>query len=430
MATRFSGTFDPTCGQGQFVPLPYYTSSVGIPAAFGVGTNGAVLGYNFNGPASAQLSQSQLYPIGPDCSTNQGFVAATSSGQTPPFLITALAVADQSRDVYAAGFDQSGWVIVRYQASGGLDPTFGNGGFVVHPTASSGSASPSGGWPTAITVTASRVYVIGVDGGSHASSRTLLVSLLLNGSPDPQFNAAATKGVLITGVGSGSSGQVLAVNAHGSLLVGGSYADMGCGLFTIDEYQPSAQPVAAFQPISLSGTGTGCGGSPLIPGFSAAQLTSLVALPNGTFDAVGYAFEPSAGPGLGNLAGFVVRFNPNGSVDGAFGRRGVVILPGLVEPSITVGMSGPGTNMLGAVAQPDGGLVVAMVEATGVRLVYISPGGSASGQVKLPTSPTPPPAIATGDAGRGRIEIATFSASQWSIGRYLGVSPSQTSSRG
>jgi serine/threonine protein kinase len=426
VSNRFTGAFDPTCGQGRFVPFPAYLPTVRIPSALGVGTTGAVLGYNFATSSAAGLPQTQLYPIGANCSANPQFVAATNNNPAPLPSITAIAVDDTSGDVYAAGYDQGGWIVIRYQPSGGLDPTFGIGGFVVHPTASSGSASAAGGWPTGIVETASRVYVVGVDGGSHASSRTVLVSLLKNGTADPQFNSAASKGVLITGAGPGSGGQTLAVTPVGSLLAGGSYADMGCGIFSIDEYQPTGRPVASFQPISVSGTGTDCGGSPVIPGFTAAQLVSIVPLSDESFDAVGYAFvADSSGSGLGNLTGFVARFRPNGSLDTSFGQRGVVLLPGLSQPTTIVGMSGPGPNMLGAVAQPNAGLVVAMVDQTGVGLVYLSPSGAIKGRVEVPFNPTTHPAIATGDAGRGRIEIVTFTDSEWNVGRYLGVQPTR-----
>jgi hypothetical protein len=199
---------------------------------------------------------------------------------------------------------------------------------------------------------------------------------------------------------------------------------MGCGVFTIDEYGPSGERVPSVKPISLSGTGTICGGEPRIPGYQAAQLTSLITLTGGKFAGVGYAFTGSASRPE-TSAGFIVRFDRDGTIDPSFGHNGVVMLPGVVEPGAIVGVSGPGANSLGAVAQPSGGLVVAMVKPKRVYLVYVTPSGRVGRQrqIRLPTSSTPPSAIATGDAGGGKIEVMTFSPSQWSIGRYLGVTP-------
>jgi serine/threonine protein kinase len=422
LSARFSGSFDPTCGQGQVVPLNPFLISASIPTAFAVAPSGSILAYN-----SSEVSPMQLEAFNPDCTLNEGFVAATANPSTnyEPFSISALTVAEHGRAIYAAGRDQGGWVIAKYQPSGALDSTFGKGGLVVHPEVGSGTTNPSGGWPTAIVATASRIFVVGTDGGSHADRRSLIVSLLPGGTPDPKFNATGTKGVLVSGISPGSSGQVVARAANGSLIVGGSYAGMGCGLFTIDEYTPSGEPVPSFKPVSLSGTGTNCGGKPRIPGYRATQLTSLITMPGGRFAAVGYAFSLLTNSVQKTSAGFIVRFNRDGAIDPSFGHNGVVMLPGLLETTggiATTGISAPGASAMGAVAQPSGGFVVAMVKATGIYLLSVTSEGQVGRQVQLPTSPKPPPAIATGDAGDGKIEIMTFSLSQWSLGRYLGVS--------
>ncbi len=420
---RFSGSFDPTCGQGQPVPLNDIYPLVPTPAAYAVDPSGSTFAYN-----ALMLSQTQLDAFNPDCSRNAGFQPVNNNNEpisnNESFSITALAVADKGNAIYAAGSDQGGWVIAKYQSSSGaVDPSFGNAGVVVHPEVGAGTPHPSGGEPTAIVATASRIFLIGSDGGSHADARTLIVSLLLNGTLDRHFNQTS-KGVLVAGISSGSAGQVMARTASGSLIVGGSYAGMGCGVFTIDEYGPSGEQVPSFKPISLSGTGTICGGEPRIPGYQAAQLTSLITLPGGKFAGVGYAFTVWA-TRPDTSAGFIVRFDRDGTIDPSFGHNGVVMLPGVVKPGAIVGVSGPGANSLGAVAQPSGGLVVAIVKPTGIYLVYITPSGQLGRQVQLPISPKPS-AIATGDAGEGKIEIMTFSSSQWSIGRYLGVIPTNT----
>ena len=417
--SHFVGSFDPKCGHGQDVPV-LGGPPLGTPAAFAAARSESIIGYN-DGPLGPQLSQSALLSFGSNCSPNQGFVAATDDDSGDKvFSMTALAIADNGKSIYAAGFDEAGWVTVKYQSSGALDPTFGNGGFVIHPEAGSGTGRPTQGAPAGIVVTASGVYVVGVDGGSHASSRTLIVALRPNGSVDSRFNAATTKGILVTGVGSGSGDQVMTATSAGDLLVGGTYEGMGCGLFTADEYRPTGDPVPSFHPLSFSGTGTTCGGTPLIPGAQAVEVTSLIALEGGKFAAIGAAYPSLSAQIAGTGAAFIARFDADGSIDRTFGNGGSVTLPGLVEPPTGIGLLTPASGALGAVAQPSGGFLLASLQGSGPSLTYIGPDGRLGRRVQIPSS-SKPTEIATGDAGGGRIEILIFSSSQWDVARYLGV---------
>ncbi len=409
LPARFSGSFDPTCGRGQFVSQPY--QNIGSPAAFAVAPSGSILAYN-DGPTAPQVSQSRLEAFNPDCSFNEGFAAATEIHSNHPFSITALTLADRGTAIYAAGADQGGWVIAKYQSTGALYSTFGNGGFVVHPEVGADTSRPSGGAPTAIVATASRIFVVGTDGGTVGDGRTLIVSLLPDGTLDPRFKATGTKGVVVTGLPVGSLSQVMVKTTRGSLIVGGS--DNTCNSFSIDEYTPSGTPAPSTRTIKVTGTGTICGGSPLIPGYPSAELTSLIALPKDEFAAVGNAYSPY--PGQSASAGFIVRFGRNGAIDPSFGHEGVVMLPKPVVSGTAVGAL-ISTLCVAAVAQPSGGFVVAMVEGSGVSLLYVTPEGRLGRQVKLPISSS----IATGDAGEGKIEIMTFSP--LSLGRYLGATP-------
>jgi serine/threonine protein kinase len=412
---RFSGAFDPTCGGGTPVPLPQLAGS--MPAAFAVTPSGAVLaslpprlppGFSDVPPST------ELYSFNADCSLNEGFYL-TPNPSTPSqtsFAITSVALADHGGTTYAAGHDQYGWVIAKYQQSGALDTSFGKGGLVMHPEFGAGLELPNArGSASAILATPSRVYVAGNSGGGLANSRTVIVSLLRrNGTLNPQFNrTGGTKGIRAMGMGD-EAGQVMTTAPYGALLVGTNYLPEG--IFTVDEYTPFGERVSSFKPICMSGTGTGNAGTgnancvgPRIPGFTSAQLTSLIALPDGKFAGVGDGFTPGySGITAPASGGFIARFESNGVIDATFGHNGVATLP----------------SLQGAVPQPSGGFVVAMVKAMNVYLVYVTPSGRVGRQV-LAFHASSPPTIATGDASGGKIEIVTFSSSEYSIGRYLGV---------
>ena len=226
---------------------------------------------------------------------------------------------------------------------------------MVHPNEGVDTGNSADGTPTTILITDSRIFIIGRDGGSQASARSLLVALRLNGTLDPNFNPRGTHGVIVTGIGSGSSGQLVAPMSDGSLLVGGSYSAMDCGILYIDEYRPSGDVNPRFKPILLSGTSSNCGGETLVPGFESAQLTNLLPLPRGEFDAVGYASTPPASqpatPSLGIAAAFVIRFHADGSIDRSHGRNGFVLLPGLVQPMTPYNLFTPQT-MVGPSLSP------------------------------------------------------------------------------
>jgi hypothetical protein len=246
----------------------------------------------------------------------------------------------------------------------------------------------------------------------------------LNGTLDPKFNSRGTRGLVVTGIGSGSTGQIVAPMSNGELLVGGSYSDMDCGVISIGEYRWSGDVDPRFKPIALSGTSTVCSAKAIVPGLESAQLANLLPLPRGEFDAVGYAFTPPASqpftPSLGRAAAFVVRFHSDGSIDRSYGRNGFVLLPGLVTPVTPYSVFMPQTTV-GAVSQPSGGVIVAIVKNTGVFLDYITAAGRVSRQVHLPTTATLSPGIAVGDAGHGKTQIIAFSSTQWSVERYLEV---------
>jgi hypothetical protein len=212
--------------------------------------------------------------------------------------------------------------------------------------------------------------------------------------------------------------------SNGLVLVGGSYSAMDCGIIFFDEYRSSGDVNPRFRPASLSGTSTSCPAEALVPGFESAHLTTVLPLLRGEFYAVGYAFTPPVSqpftPFFGTAAAFVIRFHSDGTIDRSFGRNGFVLLPGLVEPMTPYSDFAP-QSALGAVAQPNGGVITAMVKSTGVFLDYITPTGRIGSQVRLPTTATLSPAIAVGDAGRGKVQIMTFSTTQWSVERYLGV---------
>jgi uncharacterized delta-60 repeat protein len=411
------GTFDPTCGQGEAVPLsfPFPTQAL-IPGAMGIGSRGAVVGYNTPVVGLPQAPiESQLLALHPNCTLNQTFNQSPSPTSSGAISLTSLTVGPTGA-IYAAGSDGAGWVVARYLPTGALDPTFGKGGLVVHPEAGSGTQTV--GAPTKIIASRSgETFVFGNDGGAHCCAQSLLIALRPDGSPDSAFGA---HGIVTTDLASGSYSQLMAQTGDGSLLVGDSYFNMGCGFFTVDKYRSSGKRESSFRRISVTGTGTTCPGGTQIPGYTSAQLATLVPLPGNQFVAIGYA--ASTQPNLPNepLQAFLIRFHPNGSKDQSFGKQGIFVLPGLAEPT-TLPSGAIDSPTLGAVTQPGGGVVVVMVRPTGVFLVYVTSSGRLGGQVRIPIPSTPSPTIAVADAGQGRTQIVAASGEAWAVARYLGV---------
>jgi uncharacterized delta-60 repeat protein len=417
---------DPTCGQGEPVPLSPFPS--GVPVAAIVRSSRTIVGAKTPGvPGTGWLMR-----ITPACSLDQTPVQYESVQPAGgPVSLAALTLGSNG-DLYTAGSNQAGWQVARYLPNGNIDTSFGSGGsgYVTIPEPS--PAFPGGnGTASAISVGKSgEIFVLGADSGPHGGGKTLLVGLRSNGSLDPSFG---NQGVVTTDLGYGS-GELMTMTTDGHLLLGNNEGGMGCAQFTIEKYRPSGTIENTFTKIVGSGTGSLCIGSitTRIPGYDSANLTTVLPMSDGDIVAVGYASDFYA---YLQKSVFLVRYREDGSVEGIFGHDGIVKLPELTMPvSPVYGSLAP---VSGAVVQPGGGVVLAITTSAGLSLKSIAPTGAIDGGVQVPnTKPTSVAAdpslvplaefsIVVTDAGAGKIFVVVGASGpggtsgQWHVERYL-----------
>src|SRR5213593_408962 len=276
----------------------------------------ALVRYNANGSLDPTfgMSGTASTPIGIDTSGASALVLQ-SDGKL-------VAAGNAWKDSVDADF-----AVVRYNTNGSLDATFGAGGKV---TTSIGSDEDD-------------AYALALqpDGKLVAAGVTLngfrwdfaLVRYNANGSLDTTFG---TGGTVITSMGTdGTGASALVLQPDGKLVAAGTTTNDGSAYdFTLVRYNANGSLDATF----------GTGGKVTTPiGTGDNSVSALVLQSDGKLVAAGYASVS----GTYDLA--LVRYNTNGSLDSTFGTGGKVTTP--------VGSAGDYVNAL--VFQSDGKLVAA-----------------------------------------------------------------------
>jgi uncharacterized delta-60 repeat protein len=189
----------------------------------------------------------------------------------------------------AAGY---AFALVRLHEDGTLDPTFGDGGMVL--------AGLDGCANAVLQQTDGKLVAAGFtyqDDSSGARAFTL-VRYQADGSPDPTFGDG---GKVLTNIGGWSDANAL-VQQSGGKLVAAGYAD---GSFAVVRYQSDGSLDPTF----------GDGGKVLTNLGEWAEATALVKQSDGKLIAAGRAAD-----------GFMlVRYNTDGTLDHSFGDRGTVV---------------------------------------------------------------------------------------------------------
>ena len=219
------------------------------------------------------------------------------------------------------------FALVRYNANGTLDTTFGTGGIV---TTSVGSindyADDLGIQPDG------KIVVAGYSYNSSNKCNFALVRYNANGTLDTGFG---TGGIVTTSIGSGYDyAHALVIQSDGKIVVAGSSSNGSKYNFALVRYNANG----------TLDTGFGTGGivtTPIGSGFDSAYALGIDT--DGRILAAGYSNNGS------NYDFALVRYNANGTLDTGFGTGGIVTTP--------IGSIDDYAFALGI--QSDGGIVVA-----------------------------------------------------------------------
>jgi uncharacterized delta-60 repeat protein len=241
-----------------------------------------------------------------------GVATADFGGSDQPNAV----VLQSDGKIVVAGFTGDQFALARFNADGTLDATYGSGGKV---TTDFGSFDL--GFDAAVTAD-NKVVVCGRSGDDFAIARYTTQGIL-----DPTFG---TGGKVTTDLGGSDQAQGLTIDAEGRVVaVGPSSGDFGVARYNLD---------------GTLDTSFGVGGlvkTDFADGSSDSAF-DVVVTADGHIVAVGGS---SPGPGAANFA--VARYDSTGNLDAGFGTDG----------KVTTAFSTPASNALDVLAQPDGKLV-------------------------------------------------------------------------
>jgi uncharacterized delta-60 repeat protein len=222
---------------------------------------------------------------------------------------------------------QGGLALMRLNANGTLDTTFGNNGQVITPIPTTNSGNFSGESATCIAVTSSgQILVLGNDIVAGADDTVLLARYNPNGTLDTTFGNGGTATTNLTT----SAGAVLSlalqpdgkfvVAGHENVTTGGSTTEEGMLL----RYNANGSLDTSFGNGGIVNTA-----SPLVPpsGYSTPMLFTGVAVypsvgtaNDGKIVAAGYVSVNIIGGANTENEWVVARYNPDGGLDTTFGN--------------------------------------------------------------------------------------------------------------
>jgi uncharacterized delta-60 repeat protein len=343
------------------------------------------------GPAVALAAPGEL-----DASFGTGGTVITSFGGAD--VASAVAIQPDGKLVVAGRTNIAGntvFALARYNANGGLDPAFGTGGLVTTDFGSTDQAFAVALQPDGKIVTAGR-----------RGSDVIVARYNANGTPDALFGPTNTPGRVVTNFGATEQALALVLQPDGKIVVAGRtnkpapsgnfdfalarYEAAGTldltfgtlGLVTTDfggsvdrafamALQPDGKLVvvgdsdanfalARYNPDGSLDAGFGSGGK-VITSFGGIDQASAVSLqPDGKIVVAG---QTDTGISI-DFA--LARYNPDGSLDGAFGSGG----------RITTNFTGTSDDLGSAVAlQSDGKIVVGGTSDDNFALARYTPAG-------------------------------------------------------
>ncbi len=241
-------------------------------------------------------------------------------------------VVQRDGKLVVAGFSDSRFGLVRYNADGGLDATFGSGGKVTTDFGATASAS-------AVVLQADgKIVVAGRAATAFGTfEHFALARYLPDGTLDATFGIG---GKVITDFGGPSGASALALQADGKIVVAGTRFGGFCPSpvldFAVARYLPNGQLDASFG--SQGKVTTDFGGTCDVASALAVQPDGKIVVA-GTHHLSGSTSSDFA----------LARYNPDGSLDATFGDGG----------KVTTHFSGAFDSGSGVAVQADGKIVAA-----------------------------------------------------------------------
>ncbi|MFO0455309.1 MAG: Ig-like domain-containing protein, partial [Planctomycetota bacterium] len=228
------------------------------------------------------------------------------------------------RAMIGSGFD---FALVRYNANGSLDSSFGTGGRVI--------TSFGGGFDAGLCAAIQPDGKILVAGVATVGSNTdvALVRYNTDGSLDTSFGTGGKVTTAIN-VGSSSTGYGITLQSDGKVIVAGSAGNGSNDDFALVRYNANGTLDTSF--------GGGDGIVTTAIGTTGEYARSVTLQPDGKIVLGGYS---EIG---GNFDFALVRYNPDGSLDSSFGTGGKVTTA--IGTGMDIGQS--------VTLQPDGKIVV------------------------------------------------------------------------
>ncbi len=296
-------------------------SGGGIDSSYGI--NGFSDHVNINQPAAAMQKDGKIIVVGSNGAANSDFILArfnTTGSLDGTFGNGGVIITDLGSDddipgavlvqkdgkIIAAGQTLVNGVaefaLVRYNPNGSTDITFGNKGFVF----------TNFGNTSNITALAQQAdgKIVAVGNYFNGSNGDFAIARYnSNGTPDPGFNGT---GEVVADFGNSDNAVSTALQTDGKIIVGGYYVDPSFNShFELARFMTNGLIDSSFNGSGVTTTD-----------FGNAQdyLAAIAIQENGAIVAGGYTYEMS---GLDDLA--LTRFKATGSIDSSFGNSGKVV---------------------------------------------------------------------------------------------------------
>ena len=365
--------------------------------------------YGSGGSSNTDFAVVRLNPDGsPDQGFNASGKVVTDIG-TPADAATAVTLQPDGK-ILVAGQEQAApagpenLVVVRYTSDGQLDPSFGMGGIAI--VSDPGFAD----FAYAIAVDANGgIVVAGLKGDQHGND-PMIIRLDASGVLDPSFGSSGETVINFRGAPENAGAYALAIQADGRIVIGGftttwsgDYvpsqfalarvtsdgsldASFGTGGKVLTAFPGSGADSLTALTLQTDGKIVAVGDTTstnqnqkfavarylvdgqLDPSFGAGGLVSSGLSNDYASGAVGVAIQPDGRIDVGGSGGQgsdfeAARYEPDGSLDPTFGTNGFV--------DHHVDSNSFADVATGAALEPDGAVIVSGFSGTGFRVVRL-----------------------------------------------------------